>query len=449
MKIAEGLKDVSWPPSEGKQDGVFKLDRIKKALKILGNPEKKIPFPIHIVGTNGKGSTISFLEAILKEASFKSHVYTSPNLIYLNERIKLAGNEISNEKLEEILNKTRELLAQENFEKEVSFFEGFTAASFLAFSEEKADFSLIEAGLGGRFDATNVMDSKLCILTSISFDHTEYLGETVKEIAEEKLAVERKDVPFVVSFQPYKEVYDYAKNCIIYGKDFHITPNENGFEYSSKNSNFLLPKPSLAGYHQYYNAGTAIKACEILNEFYGFNITQEHIKNGVQKAIWRARLQKLHIQKFPNLEIFLDGAHNENGVETLVSEINNTASNFVKNIVICGFLKRKDLTKIAPKILNLNAEIYTTSIHSSQESKGANELSQIFSEFGIKVQGFRENFYEILQEIANTNFQEIANKNLQEIAGETLQKIAGEKIRVVIFGSLYLAGEVLEWCEKQ
>ena len=159
------IKSLIWPANIGKQDGNYKLDRIKNALLALGQPQLKIPFPIHIVGTNGKGSTTAFLESILKEAGFKSHAYTSPNLICLNERIKLAGVEISDTQLIEVTEETRSLLSEKGLEWEVSFFEGFTAAAFLAFSQTKADFSLIEAGLGGRFafvDCAGLCFSRSC-----------------------------------------------------------------------------------------------------------------------------------------------------------------------------------------------------------------------------------------------------------------------------------------------
>jgi dihydrofolate synthase/folylpolyglutamate synthase len=420
------IKSVLWPKNIGKQDGPYKLDRINAALKKLGNPEKKIPFSIHIVGTNGKGSTTAFLKSILKEAGFISHVYTSPNLVSLNERVCLAGKEISDESLINLLKETETKL--EELSSEVSFFEGFTAATLLGFSKTPADFSLIEAGLGGRFDATNVIDAKICVLTSVSFDHTEFLGETLKEITLEKIAVSKEKSDLIVAFQPYMEVYGYIDKGFIYGKDYSVKIIEDGFIYEGNAWKLKLPLPSLIGDHQIYNAATAIKACEILRSKYNYNINENHIKNGLLNAIWPARLQKINSGKaanFENLNIFLDGAHNENGIRVLLSHAKKTMKNYEKTYIIFGCLKRKDLTKIILvfKEFWYNFDgIYFTEIHSSEESQTSKNLVEIFSGFNLKAQGERGHFELILK----------------------MLNIKG-KSRVIICGSLYLAGEFIEW----
>ena len=419
------IRSLIWPANIGKQDGNYKLDRIKNALVALGEPQLKIPFPIHIVGTNGKGSTTAFLESILKEAGFKSHVYTSPNLICLNERIKLAGVEISDAQLIEVIEKTRNLLREKGLEWEVSFFEGFTAAAFLAFSQTKADFSLIEAGLGGRFDATNVLNSKLSILTSVSFDHTEFLGHTIKEIALEKLAVARPGVPFIISHQKYEEVYDYApQNSLYYGRDYLISIEKESFTYNSDRWNLTLKTPALLGEHQFYNAATAIKACEVLNFKYGFKITPKNIEEGLKNAKWPARMQRLSSgkihQMFPNLEVYLDGAHNEGGLKAVLDWF---LSKFPNAHIICGFLQRKELEKITPRFLGVK-NLHTINIHSSENSRSAEELALEFGKINLEVASKNEFFYQTLEEINQS---------------------AAPKEQVLILGSLYLAGEVLEW----
>jgi dihydrofolate synthase/folylpolyglutamate synthase len=407
------IKSIDWDFKLNRTQNGFSLEPIKDLLFKIGNPEQKIPFPIHIVGTNGKGSTTAFLEAILREAGFLSNVYTSPNLVAINERIKIAGREISDaDLLEEI----------EKIPKNVSFFEALTTIAFKLFSISKAQFSLIEAGLGGRLDATNVINSKICVLTSVSLDHTNLLGSTIQKIAEEKLAID-KSCPFVIAKQPYREVYSYSlsvKNPIIYGEDYKVEEAENDFKYTSKNWDLSLPKPSLRGSHQIFNAGTAIRVIEVLVFEYGFKISYEAIKKGLISTVWRARFQPLYGKiklKFPHLEVFLDGAHNENGVKVCLEE----AKKLQKPVhLICGFLKRKNLEEIAPQFEGIN--LHLTEIHSSEVCFSKEELMEVFLRYGIKPASINSYFYNALSQIK-------------------------EPARVVIMGSLYLAGEVLEWQE--
>jgi dihydrofolate synthase/folylpolyglutamate synthase len=357
------------------------------------------------------------LEAILKEAGFVSNVYTSPNLIFLNERIKISGRYINNEEL---------LSTLSQIPQSVSFFEAITAAAFVLFAKSNATFSLIEAGLGGRFDATNVINSKLCILTSVSLDHTEYLGETIEKIAKEKLAVE-KNCPFIIANQPFEEVYSYAsslQNPIIYGEDFEIKQKDESLIYKSKRLNLTLKKPALFGRHQFYNASTAICAVEVLKFNYGFAITEEAVIKGLLSAKWRARMENITTGKislqFPHLDVFLDGAHNENGIEVILKELEEFSGEIH---VICGFLKRKDLTKIIPKFA-LVKNIHLTEIHSSEEARTIKELKEEFAKAKIAVISAEKYFYEVLSLIKNP-------------------------AKVIILGSLYLAGEVLFWNEYE
>jgi dihydrofolate synthase/folylpolyglutamate synthase len=407
------IKAIEWHHKPNRTQNGFSLEPIKELLSILSNPQQKIPFPIHIVGTNGKGSTTAFLEAILREAGYKSNVYTSPNLVALNERIKISGEEIADNML---------LSEISQIPQTVSFFEALTTVAFKLFSTSKADFSLIEAGLGGRFDATNVINSKVCVLTSVSFDHTHLLGNTIEKIAKEKLAID-KSCPFVIAKQPYQEVYNYAKdvtNPLIYGEDYSVDEVQNGFTYKSKNWNLTLPKPSLRGSHQIFNAGTAIRVIEVLAFNYGIKIPQEAIERGVASAVWRARFQPLKgkMQKnFPHLEVFLDGAHNENGVKICLEEAKKLTSPVH---IICGFLTRKNLDDIIPQFKGMN--IHVTEIHSSESSRTKDELCDAFAKNGIEILSSHSYFYEALSSIK-------------------------KPARVVIMGSLYLAGEVLEWQE--
>lgn len=412
------LKQVHWPLWQGKFDGKYTLDIIRQSLDAIGNPEKKIPFPIHILGTNGKGSTTAFLESILKEAGFVSHVYTSPNLIFLNERIKIAGKFIEDEEMISSLNELKYNLSQHNLDTKISFFEGLTALAFMLFSKNKADFSLIEAGLGGRLDATNVIDSKICVLTSVSLDHTEVLGNSLKEIVNEKISLQTT-APFICAKQPYAEVQNILQekeNFYIYGRDYELEILENkNFKFHSKNYHIHLSEPNLKGFHQYYNAGTAIKVCEILNQIYGIKISNEHIAQGLQKAVWPARMQSLSLF---GIDFYLDGGHNEDGIKMALEYFLNKHP---EGDVIFGVLSRKNLSNILPQFKNVK-HLHTVAIHSTESSRSAEELTQAFEAEGIDVSSCNEYFYEALKQT----------------------KVRG----VLILGSLYLAGEVLEYIQN-
>ena len=446
------IKTVPWPQAVGKQDGDFKLDRVYRALEYLGNPHNKLPFPIHIAGTNGKGSTIAFLEAILAKSGYTSHVYTSPNLICLNERFKICNQQIGDARLLELLDEVRLILAQHNFDQDLTFFEGLTVAAFYEFARIKADFSLIEVGLGGRFDATNVIpNTKIGIITSISMDHMEYLGDTIEKIASEKAGIVKKHMITIIGKQRYERVYDvvYKKhkienqennlintkldtgninqNVYQYAKDFEVVNSGSDFIFrNSMGVEFGIDQPSLGGSHQYYNAAQAIQVAEIIKSRFGYeNIATDSINLGITSAVWPARMQKLNISQFPSLNIVLDGAHNEDGIENLFCEINKITP---KPHLIFGCLKRKDLSKIA-KIISKNKNsfehLYITNIHSSQEARNTAEISNILHNLCVKNFSQVEYFYEALQATHSTS-------NAQN---------------VIIFGSLYLAGEVLEYAD--
>lgn len=411
------VESIKWNYKPNRIQNGFSLDPILSYLKSINNPNAKIPFPIHIVGTNGKGSTTAFFNAILNDAGYKVNTYTSPNLVHLNERIKISDAEILDDEL---------IYEMEQIPQNISFFEALTVVAFKKFAQSGADISLIEAGLGGRFDATNVINPKLCVLTSVSFDHTEYLGNSITQIAKEKLAVQ-KNAPFVISKQPFKEIYDLTyglDNAIIFERDFKIINKKNSFIYQSKFNTWEFKNPALKGGHQIENAASVIAGIEILINKYQFNISYENIQNGLQKARWRGRFEEITTgkvrQNFKDIKIFIDGAHNESGIENILKEIANIKSEVH---IICGFLKRKNLEKIIPKFINTQ-NIHITEIHSSEESYTKEELNQKFQEHQIKIHSINNYFFEAFEKI---------NKNSI----------------VIIIGSLYLIGEFLKWNEAK
>ncbi len=286
------------------------LGRILTVLQCLGNPQDKLPPIIHVAGTNGKGSTIAFLRAILEGEGYTAHQYTSPHMIRVNERINIAGNDISDDLLQAYIERIRGIANEIN----LSYFEELTVAAFLAFSEHPADFCLIEVGLGGRLDATNVIVPALVIITSISYDHQNYLGETIVEIATEKAGIIKPNIPVICARQQYPVVKQL------------IADKSNRMGGQAIFSTFL-PKTlplGLLGEHQYENAATAVKAAETLLRENGENF-HAYLCN----AQWPGRLEKL----FGNYDIWVDGAHNQGGIEALLKELHKWAAD-KKNIIL-------------------------------------------------------------------------------------------------------------------
>jgi len=325
-------------------------EKLRKILLKMGNPQDRLPPTIHIAGTNGKGSTTAFLASIFQEAGYKTHIYTSPHLHHCNERIVVANNQIDDGYLYEMLEEVR------IFSGEVSLtlFEGLTLAAILAFSKNYADVCIIEAGMGGRVDATNVIDKKIAtILTSISFDHQEFLGNNLSAIACEKSHIMRPNVPCIVAHQNPQVIAaikmrssEISNQLIYFDRDFQIKINEDQtFNFKYLDDYFVnLSKPALPGWHQYLNASLAIATIKNLQNF---NVSKMNIDNGLRNVKWPSRLEKLsHSSLKTGDELWIDGAHNQEGFEVLadwVSEkiIDDENGRPKRNYLICGFSKRK------------------------------------------------------------------------------------------------------------
>ncbi|BDG76041.1 MULTISPECIES: bifunctional folylpolyglutamate synthase/dihydrofolate synthase [Wolbachia] len=341
-----------WPKPIGSRPKDFSLDRIKSFLNKLGNPEKKIPPIIHIAGTNGKGSTLSFIRYIMQAAGYKVHTYTSPHLVNFNERIVVAGNDIDDSELHNSLEECRIAVA----EQPITLFEAATTAAFLAFSRHKADITLVEVGLGGRLDATNVIDNPiLTIITSIALDHTEYLGPTVETIAGEKAGIMKPNVPCVIAPQEKSimntlEQHAINKKSPLYrgGFEWNCEKQNNRIVFQSTIQSIEFSLPSLKGDHQIINSGNAIAACSILSGKYGFNIGEEDIASGLQSTYWPARLESIKEGNLISLlpkdwQLFLDGAHNNDGAKVLAKWVRD---NFAEGIyMIFGVTRNKNVAE--------------------------------------------------------------------------------------------------------
>lgn len=294
------------------------LERIARLLATLGSPERRLPPIVHVAGTNGKGSLIAYLRAMAEAAGYRVHVYTSPHLVHFNERIRLAGRLIENDELDATLSDCE----QANEGKPITFFEITTAAAYLAFSRVPADLALIEVGMGGRYDATNVIEPALAAITPIGFDHTAFLGDRLESIAGEKAGILKAAVPVVVGRQRSVSADVIAAQAASltaplfrHGREWQVTPAGAGFRYESDMMAIDLPAPALVGAHQIDNAASAVACIERLRTA-NFAIDDRAIVKGLATVEWPARLQKLARGPLaealpPGSELWLDGGHNE------------------------------------------------------------------------------------------------------------------------------------------
>ena len=294
------------------------LDRTERVLAELGSPHRRLPPIVHVAGTNGKGSLVAYLRAMAEAAGYRVHVMTSPHLVRFNERIRVAGHLIEDDELDAILTECEEA----NAGKPITFFEITTAAAFLAFARVPADLTLVEVGLGGRLDSTNVVEPALSAITPIGYDHTGFLGDTLEKIAAEKAGILKRAVPAVIGRQR-----DVSADVIAavagrlaaplfrMGREWQVTPTSSGFRYDSDLLGVDLPAPALVGAHQLDNAATAVACVERLRAA-KFSIGETAIRRGLASVEWPARLQKLVRGPLaealpPGSELWLDGGHNE------------------------------------------------------------------------------------------------------------------------------------------
>ena len=294
------------------------LDRIERLLTALGSPERKLPPIVHVAGTNGKGSLVAYLRAMAEAAGYRVHVYTSPHLVRFNERIRVAGRLIADGELDAILTECETA----NGEQPITFFEITTAAAYLAFARIPADLTVVEVGMGGRYDATNVIDPVLSAITPIGYDHTGFLGDKLEGIAGEKAGILKRAVPGVIGRQREvsagviaAEAASLAAPLFRMGREWQLMPVQGGFRYDSDLLGLDLPAPALAGPHQLDNAATAVACVERLRAA-NFRIDEAAIRKGLATVEWPARLQKLVRGPLaealpPGCELWLDGGHNE------------------------------------------------------------------------------------------------------------------------------------------
>ena len=414
------------------------LDRIRCLLSKLGDPHKKLPPVIHVAGTNGKGSTIALLQAMLLSAGHRVHTYTSPHLIRFNERIQLAGKDnltrpIEDAHLADVLSRVDAI----NDSEPMTFFEITTAAAFLAFSETPADFTLLEVGLGGRLDATNVVEKpRLSIITPISIDHADKLGDTVGQIAFEKAGILKPATKAVVAAQSvdalasiHQSAERLGTELILYGEHYDAFAERGRLTFQNNERLMDLPLPNLIGHNQITNAGTAIAAYLELEDPH----STTPIEQGLSKASWPARFSRLSEDQVRNwvsaeTELWLDGGHNPAAGIVLARTLADLNERSPKpTYLVVGMMKQKDVNGFLEPFAGLVREVRTIAIPKEQNTASAADLAMVARELGIASE---------------------STSDLRTALAELDAREPGPK-RVLICGSLYLAGHVLELAGAQ
>jgi dihydrofolate synthase/folylpolyglutamate synthase len=408
------------------------LGRIERLLAALGNPQDKLPPVVHVAGTNGKGSTLAFLRAIAESLGKGVHIYTSPHLVDFHERIVLAGPHGAAPITEEVLVDCLARAEAANGGELITLFEITTAAAFLAFAEAPADLLLLETGLGGRLDATNMVKRPLLtMITPISIDHVSFLGETLAEIAGEKAGILKSGVPCVVSRQE-KEAFDVivaraaevGAPLHVAGRDFDTYEQQGRLIFQTTSRLLDLPLPRLAGRHQIDNAGAAIAAASIV---FGDKLTQRALEDGLTHAQWPARLERLpvgglHAYLEEGTEIWLDGGHNEAGGQVIAHALAELDERVPRPVhVVWGMMETKDARRFIAPFKGLVERVYTVPIPEEPNAFAAEPLAEM-----ARAEGF--------DAVAVNSVPEAL---LRSASG-------GVPTRVLICGSLYLAGHVLK-----
>lgn len=396
------------------------LDRVFRLLEALGNPHLQLAPVVHIAGTNGKGSTLAMIRAGLEAEGHRAQAYTSPHLARFHERIRLADGLISETDLSAVL----EECESANAGAPITYFEITTVAAILAFSREEADFCLLEVGLGGRLDATNVIDHpRLTVITPVSLDHQQYLGETIEEIAFEKAGILKSESLCIVGPQDpramkviKKRANDIGAQLSVSGADWQVTETAQGVNFIGETGVLDLQKPRLIGAHQVENAGTALAALQSLG------IEQKGCVAAMEDAIWSARLEHLMqgqlVERAAGCELWLDGGHNAAAGQALAEALARLPEKPLH--LICGMLNTKDVRSYLDA-LSVRAEgLVAVSIPGETATLSAEETRAAAISVGLSAK------------IAPS----------VEAAVDLIRDVAPDA-RILICGSLYLAGHVL------
>lgn len=402
------------------------LQRTERILNILGNPHLKLK-AVHIGGTNGKGSTTAMITQSLMEAGYRVGMYTSPYLEEFEERIQIQGENIPKDKLASVVSKVSEAVCRvinEGYDHPTEF-EIITCAMFLYFYEEGVDIAIIEVGLGGRLDSTNVISPILSIITSISMDHMQVLGDTIAKIAYEKAGIIKNHVPLILypqSEEALRVIEDTisSKECSLIKVEENCSVHFCGVEESeyqrikidSRSDKYNI-KLHLLGSHQLLNCATAVTALETLNTL-GFKVTREHIIAAMEKVVWKGRLEVM--KKKPL--VVIDGAHNIDGIKKLKESV-GTYFHYKNMVLILGILADKEVHSMVKELVPLADKVITVTPHSDR-AQLSKELEKVVSEHTSQCESIE-------------NYEEAYNRALS---------LAGDDTLILISGSLYMIGDM-------
>ena len=408
------------------------LDRIERVLAALGNPQRRLPPVVHVAGTNGKGSTIAFMRAVLEAAGNSVHVYTSPNLVRLNERFRIGhadggGRLVGDDELADVLAECE----AKNGDAPITVFEIETAAAFLLFARHPADFVLLEVGLGGRLDATNVVERPLAsVITPLSLDHRDFLGDTIAAIAAEKAGILKPGVPAVISSQPRdalavieRQAARMRSPLAIAGEDWTATEERGRLVYQDSDGLLDLPPPKLYGRHQFENAGAAIAALRAG----GLKLPAAAFEAGMIRVDWPARMQRLTHGRLlgllaPESELWLDGGHNPDGGRAVAAALADLEERVPRPLVlVVGMLATKDSDGFLRNFAGLARRVIAVPIHQDKALPAAT-LADIARGIGIPA---------------------VVRDDIEGALGVAAKLDFAPAPRILITGSLYLAGEVL------
>ncbi|WP_240231382.1 bifunctional folylpolyglutamate synthase/dihydrofolate synthase [Devosia lacusdianchii] len=400
------------------------LERLNLLLADLDYPHRRLPPVIHVAGTNGKGSTIAYLRAMLEAAGKSVHVYTSPHLVRFNERIRLAGKLVSTRRLNAVLERVEAV----NAGRPITYFEVTTAAAFVLFAESKADYLLLEVGMGGTYDTTNVVDHPLgVIITPVDLDHMAFLGNTIGKIAVEKANIMKRGSPAVIARQADEGLASIQRVAaklgvtpFVGGQDFDAYAQDGRLVYQDEDGLLDLPPPRLIGNHQFENAGVAIAAIR----HFGLPVDEAAIAKGLANVVWPARLSpvqgKLRDLLGPGAELWLDGGHNAHGTRALsqaLSDMNRARP--APLVLILGMMNTRSPADVLAPFAGMAERIITLTIPGESNAHDAAFIAA---------------------EAKKSGFNAAPAKTIEA----ALKLAAGTaNARVVISGSLYLAGQVL------
>lgn len=409
------------------------LDRVQRLLAALDHPERKLPPVIHVAGTNGKGSTVAFLRAILEAADLRVHAYTSPHLVHFNERFRLAAAGEGRLVTDDELSAAMEECERANGGEPITVFEITTAAGMLLFSRHPADVLLLEVGLGGRLDATNVVDAPLAtVITRVSIDHTDFLGDSLEAIAGEKAGILKRNVPGIVASQAREALAAIERQAAklnaplrIAGEDWTATEERGRLVYQDESGLLDLPAPRLYGRHQFENAGLAIATLRAIKSF---RIPPAAFEAGMVKADWPARLHRLAAGALvdlipPGSELWLDGGHNPDGGRAVAAALADLEERVSRPLVlIVGMLATKDCAGFLGNFTGLARRLIAVPVPGAEKGMTAEAVAAAARAIGLPAAS-RDNLREALDAVRKLDLD--------------------PPPRILITGSLYLAGEVL------